>query len=77
VQLLCVIQATSKKSQGSEERHLELLELIRSNIYEMNGMLIEDETIYFTTLIIDASGFCYVYLLKKKDMALNYLIYIR
>jgi hypothetical protein len=56
---------------------LELLELIRSNIYEMNGMLIEDETIYFTTLIIDASGFCYVYLLKKKDMALNYLIYIR
>jgi hypothetical protein len=48
------------------------LELIHSDICEMNGVLIEGEQIYFMTLIDDVSRYCYVYLLKTKDEALNY-----
>jgi transposase InsO family protein len=37
----------------------------------MNGMLIEGEQRYFMTMIDDTSRYCYVYLLKTKDEALN------
>jgi transposase InsO family protein len=37
----------------------------------MNGVLTEGEKRYFMTLIDDAIRFCYVYLLKTKDEALN------
>jgi hypothetical protein len=47
------------------------LELIHSDIYEMNGVLIEGGQRYFMTMIDDASRHCYVYLLKTKDEALN------
>jgi transposase InsO family protein len=47
------------------------LELIHSDIYEMNDVLIEGEQRYFMTMIDDASRYCYVYLLKTKDEALN------
>jgi transposase InsO family protein len=39
----------------------------------MNGVLIEGGQRYFMTMIDDASRYCYVYLLKIKDEALNYL----
>jgi hypothetical protein len=38
----------------------------------MNGVLTEGGKGYFMTLIDDANRFCYVYLLKMKDEALNY-----
>jgi transposase InsO family protein len=37
----------------------------------MNGVLTEGGQRYFMTIIDDASRYCYVYLLKTKDEALN------
>jgi transposase InsO family protein len=48
------------------------LELIYSDIYEMNGVLTEGGQRYFMTMIDGAYRYCYVYLLKTKDEALNY-----
>ena len=48
------------------------LELVHSNLCEMNGVLTKGGKRYFMTLIDDASRFCYVYLLQTKDEALGY-----
>jgi transposase InsO family protein len=47
------------------------LELIHSDICEMNGVLIEGGQRYFMIMIDNASRYCYVYFLKTKDEALN------
>jgi transposase InsO family protein len=57
---------------AAEERNLAPLELIHSDLCEMNGMLTKGEKRYFMTLIDDATRFCYVYLLQTKDEALDY-----
>jgi hypothetical protein len=61
-----------KPHKAAEERHLAPLELIHSDLCEMNGVLTKGSKRYFMTLIDDASRFCYVYLLKTKDGALDY-----
>jgi hypothetical protein len=38
----------------------------------MNGVLIKGGQRYFMTMIDNASRYCYIYLLKTKDEALNY-----
>jgi hypothetical protein len=43
-----------------EERNLAPLELIHSDLCEMNGVLTKGEKRYFMTLIDDATRFCYV-----------------
>jgi transposase InsO family protein len=60
-----------KPHKVAEERQLAPLELVHSDICEMNGVLTEGGKRYFMTLIDDATRFCYVYLLKTKDEALN------
>jgi transposase InsO family protein len=60
-----------KPHKAAEERHLAPLELIHSDICEMNGVLIEGGQRYFMTMIDDASRYCYVYMLKTKVEALN------
>jgi transposase InsO family protein len=60
-----------KPHRAAEDRHLEPLELIHSDICEMNDVLTEGGQRYFMTMIDDASRYCYVYLLKTKDDALN------
>jgi hypothetical protein len=60
-----------KPHKAAEERHLAPLELIHSDICEINGVLIEGEQRYFMTMINDVSRYCYVYLLKTEDEALN------
>jgi transposase InsO family protein len=60
-----------KPHKAAEDRHLAPVELIHSDICEMNGMLTEGGQRYFMTMIDDASRYCYVYLLKTKDEALN------
>jgi hypothetical protein len=47
------------------------LELVHFDICEMNGVLTEGGKRYFITVIDDASTYCYTYLLKTKDDALN------
>jgi hypothetical protein len=49
-----------------EKRHLTPLELIHSNLYEMNDVLTKGDKRYFMTSVNDASRFCYVCLLKTK-----------
>src|SRR3954467_5073394 len=61
-----------KPHKAAEERNLAPLELIHSDLCEMNGVLTKGEKIYFMTLIDDATKFCYVYLLQTKDEALDY-----
>ena len=68
---MCAIKATSQASQGSA-RNLAPLELIHSNLCEMNGELTKGGKRYFITFIDDCTRFCYVYLLKTKDEALHY-----
>jgi transposase InsO family protein len=48
------------------------LELIHSNVCEMNGILTKGGKRYFITFIDDCTKFCYVYLMKTKDEALYY-----
>jgi len=61
-----------KPHKAAEERNLAPLELIYSDLCEMNGVLTKGGKRYFMTLIDDASRFCYVYLLQTKDEALGY-----
>jgi transposase InsO family protein len=60
-----------KPHKAAEDRHLAPVELIHSNIYEMNDVLTKGGQRYFIIMIDDASRYCYVYLLKTKDEALN------
>jgi transposase InsO family protein len=60
-----------KPHKTAKDRHLAPLEFIYSDICEMNGVLTEGGQRYFITMIDDASIYCYVYLLKTKDDALN------
>jgi transposase InsO family protein len=60
-----------KPHKTDEERYLTPLELIHSDICEMNGVLTEGGQRYSMTMIDDVSRHCYVYLLQTKDDALN------
>ena len=61
-----------KPHKPAKERHLAPLELIHSDLCEMNGGLTKGGKKYFITLIDDSTRFCYVYLLNTKDEALHY-----
>jgi hypothetical protein len=61
-----------KPHKAAEDRHLAPLELIHSDICEMNSVLTEGGQRYFMTMIDDAFRYYYVYFLKTKDDALNY-----
>jgi hypothetical protein len=53
-------------------RDLVPLELIHSDVCEMNGELTKGGKRYFITFIDDCTQFCCMYLLKTKDKALHY-----
>jgi transposase InsO family protein len=61
-----------KPHKVTEASDLVPLELIHSDLYEMNGELTKGGKRYFMTLIDDCTRFCYIYLLKSKDEALHY-----
>jgi transposase InsO family protein len=60
-----------KPHKAIDERHTTLLELIHYDLCEMNGVFIKEGKRYFMTLIDDAIRYCYVFLLKTKDEALE------
>src|SRR3954467_3893697 len=71
--LACVQAEQPRKSHmTAEPRNLAPLELIHSDLCEMNGVLTKCGKRYFMMLIDDSTRYCYVYLLKSKDEALNY-----
>ena len=70
---VCVQAKQPRKSHKTAEvRNLAPLELIHSDLCEMNGVLTKGGKKYFMTLIDDSTRYCYVYLLKTKDESLTY-----
>ena len=47
------------------------LDLIHSDLCEMNKILVRAIKKYFITFIDDATRYCHLYLVKTKDEALN------
>nr|CAD41546.2 OSJNBb0091E11.16 [Oryza sativa Japonica Group] len=69
----CVqLKQPCKPHKASEARNLAPLELVHSDLCEMNGVLTKGGKKYFMTLIDDCTRYCYVYLLKTKDETLHY-----
>ena len=70
--ILCASKTTRKPFKSLEEkRNMAPLDLIHSDLCEMNGLLTRGGKRYFITFIDDATHFCYIYLLKIKDKALH------
>ena len=70
---VCVQAKQPRKSHTiAEIRNLAPLELIHSDLCEMNGVLTKGGKKYFMTLIDDSTRYCRVYLLKSKDEALKF-----
>jgi hypothetical protein len=61
-----------KPYKAAEARNLAPLDLIHSDLCEMNEILTKGGKRYFITFIDDSTRFCYVYLLKSKDEGLYY-----
>jgi hypothetical protein len=56
-----------KPHKVAEARNLAPLDLIHSDLCEMNEILTKGGKQYFITFIDDSTRFCFVYLLKSKD----------
>jgi transposase InsO family protein len=70
---VCVESKQTRKSRkAAEARNLAPLELIHSDLCEMNGVLTKGGKRYFMTLVDDSTRSCYIYLLKSKDESLHY-----
>jgi len=69
---ICIQAKQTRKPFKSVERDSSVLELVHSDICEMNGTLTRGGRRYFITFIDDCSKFCYVYLLRTKDEAFDH-----
>jgi hypothetical protein len=56
-----------KPHKAAEARNLAQLDLIHSDLCEMNGILTKGGKLYFITFIDDSTRLCYVHILKSKD----------
>ena len=69
---MCVqFKQPRKPYKAAKARNFVPLELVHSDLYEMNGELTKGGKRYFMTFIDDCTRFCYVYLLKWKYAALH------
>ena len=68
---ICVESKLTRTSFQSIERSSEPLELIHSNICNLKFIQTRGGKKYFLTLIDDCTRYCYVYLLRSKDEALE------
>ena len=68
---ICVESKLARTSFQSIERSSEPLELIHSNICDLKFIQTRGGKKYFLTLIDDCIRYCYVYLLRNKDEALE------
>jgi hypothetical protein len=60
-----------KPFKSVEEKSFAPLDLIHSDLCEMNGILTRAGKKYFISFIDDATRYCQLYLVKTKDEALN------
>ena len=67
----CVEAKLTRSSFQSIERHIELLDLIYSDICDLKFIQIRGVNKYFITFVDDSIKYCYVYLLKSKDGAIE------
>ena len=67
----------TKKPFPSIERSSVKLELIHSNICELNGILTRGGNRYLITFIDDHYIYNYVYLMKTKDQAFDMFMYYK
>jgi hypothetical protein len=68
---ICIQAKMTKKSFPKVNRNSHLLELMHSDICELNGIFTRGGNIYFITFIDDCSRYTYVYLMRSKDEAFN------
>ena len=68
---ICVESKLTRTSFQSIERSREPLELIHSDIYDLKFIQTRGGKKYFLKLIDDCIRYCYVYLLRSKDEALE------
>ena len=68
---ICVESKLTRTSFQSIERSSEPLELIHSDICDLKFIQTRGGKKYFLTLIDDCTRYCYVYLLRSKDEALE------
>ena len=68
---ICVESKLIRTSFHSIERSSDPLELIHSDICDMKFIQMRGGKKYFLTLIDDCTRYCYVYLLRSKDEALE------
>ena len=61
----------TKKSFPKVNKNSQLLELVHSDICELNGILTRGGNRYFITFIDDCSRYTYVYLMRSKDEAFH------
>ena len=64
---ICIQAKMTKLPFPKSERNSEILQIIHSDICELNGNLTRGGNIYFATFIDDYSRYTYVYLMKNKD----------
>ena len=68
---ICIQAKMTKKPFPKNERTTETLELVHSDICELNGHLTKGGNKYFITFIDDHSRFTHVYLMRTKDQAFD------
>ena len=67
----CVEAKLTRSSFKTVERNNEPLDLIHSDICDLKSSQSRDGNKYFITFIDDSTRYCYVYLLKSKDEAIE------
>ena len=64
---ICIESKMTRQPFHSVERNTNLLDLVHSEICELNGMLTRGGNRDFITFIDDCSRYTYIYLFKHKD----------
>ena len=67
----CVEAKLTKSSFQSVERHIEPLDLIHNDLYDLKFVQTRSGNKYFITFVDDGTNYCYVYLHKSKDEAID------
>ena len=70
----CVEEKRTRSSFQTIKRNIEPLDLIHNDIYDFKSIQTRGGNKYFITFINDCTKYCYVYLLKSKDEALEKFI---
>ena len=73
----CVEAKMHRTSFHSVERSSEILELVHTDVCDMNIVQTRGGKKYFVIFIDDSTRFCYVYLLRSKDEAIENFVHYK